>query len=288
MTHDQACRRTSGFIDRIVNDRVTDDDRRHAPTCPSCGPVLSRAERFDEELRGTARRLVVEDLPRGILDPRLAENGSRIRGRALVPSVATGLVAIAIAIVAFRSGMQPPPSGAESQPPLQIEAPGGSFVTSPGSGAPESPLRRRSAVIRGLPDRGFSCAGEATPPPANPGAAPSPRQDVCTGPAEPGPYTASVVIWSSNGDDVVDLTINAGILGDDTPDARNTVAIELSALTRLPFQSDAAATEAASFVLYYVPDLAAASPAIGIDIEGVHVQLERRPNGAYVVGLREA
>ena len=60
------------LVDRVVEDRVTADDRAHAATCESCGPVLSRAMRFDDELRRSARGLVTEQLPYGVLDPDLA------------------------------------------------------------------------------------------------------------------------------------------------------------------------------------------------------------------------
>ena len=66
------CDRTARLVDRVIDDKVSADDRAHAATCESCGPVLSRAFRFDDELRRTTRGLVTEQLPYGVLDAELA------------------------------------------------------------------------------------------------------------------------------------------------------------------------------------------------------------------------
>ena len=63
------CSRTRGLVDGLVAGSIRDDDRRHAAACPTCGPVVARAARFDDELERSAKQLIAEDLPRGILDP---------------------------------------------------------------------------------------------------------------------------------------------------------------------------------------------------------------------------
>ena len=70
------CSRTRGMSDRLVSGVVRDDDRRHAATCPSCGPVFTRAARFEDELEKSAQQMIAEDLPRGILDPGIARLAS--------------------------------------------------------------------------------------------------------------------------------------------------------------------------------------------------------------------
>jgi len=280
------CPRTRGLIDRLVAGAPSDEDRRHAPTCPSCGPVLARAERFDDELRRTARRLVAEDLPRGILDPRLAGVDGASRGsRAALPGFATAIAAVAIAIVAVIVGVQPPrPGGSESQPPLQIEAPS-SYPSKPsGSEEPESMLVFSSSISRRLKDLGFSCGGSQAPT-AEPRPSAVARENGCTGPVASPPNTATVTVGSASSGDVLAVTITAEVTGADDPETRASLATSLSQLVELAFRSESAATDAGAFVIERLPGLDAPAPTAGLEIDGVHISLERLDTGLYVVSV---
>jgi hypothetical protein len=278
------CPRTRGLIDQLVAGSPNDEDRRHAPTCPSCGPVLARAERFDDELRRTARRLVAEDLPRGILDPRLTGIDGAARGRGPLPGFATALAAVAIAIVAVAVGLQPPrPGGSESQPPLQIEAPPSSLPSKPaGSEKPESLLAFSSSISRRLKDLGFSCGGSQAPT-AEPRPSAVARENGCTGPVASPPNTATVTVGSASSGDVLAVTITAEVSGADDPESRGNLATSLSQLVELVFRSESAATDAGAFVIAQLPGLAASAPTAGLDLDGVRVSLERLDTGVYVV-----
>src|SRR5262245_27699300 len=93
------CSRTRGLIGRVLDDRVTVDDRAHGATCPTCGPVLVRAARFEDDLRRTAQGFVSEELPRGVLDPALSGT-PRVIGRG-----APGLIGIATAVAVMLVAM---------------------------------------------------------------------------------------------------------------------------------------------------------------------------------------
>jgi hypothetical protein len=279
------CPRTRGLIDRLVAGAPNDEDGRHAPTWPSCGPVLARAERFDDELRRTTRGLVSEDLPRGILDPRLAGVDGAASGRAVLPGFATALAAVAIAIVAVIVGVQPPkPGGDESQPPLQIEAPS-SYPSKPaGSKEPESMLVFSSSISRRLKDLGFSCGGSQAPT-AEPRPSAVARENGCTGPVASPPNTATVTVGSASSGDVLAVTITAEVTGADDPESRGSLATSLSQLVELVFRSESAATDAGAFVIERLPGLDAPAPTAGLEIDGVHISLERLDAGLYVVSV---
>jgi hypothetical protein len=107
--HRYECTQTRGLIDRLVAGSVREEDRRHAATCPSCGPVFARAARFDNELERSAQQLIAEDLPRGILDPGLSRQVQVVpRMPALAPGVTAGVAALAlIVVVATGLGIRP-------------------------------------------------------------------------------------------------------------------------------------------------------------------------------------
>ena len=102
------CSRTRGLIARVLEDRVTAEDRAHGATCLACGPVLARASKFDDELRRTAQGFVDVELPRGILDPGLSGT-PHVSARAATP----GLAGIFAAVASFaRTTARPSPGRA--------------------------------------------------------------------------------------------------------------------------------------------------------------------------------
>jgi hypothetical protein len=279
------CGRTASLIDRIVDGRVTDDDRRHAATCDSCGPVLARAARFDDEIARTARRLVPEDLPPGVLDPSLGgvEGAPRMSG--LAPGFASSVAAVAVAVLAIALVLRPPgPAGpGGTAEPLTLQPSPGTSI-----GIPSKPPGRQlkttgELVVRLTGSLKYACSmGQDVPddpvPPAERVSA------VCVSPVETTSYGATYTVGTTAGGQVVTVAIRADPV-EDTPDARDAVAEALASLVKSAFAKDDDAIEAADFVHAKVPELEAPTPAAQVTVDGVRVDLQRRANGVYLVDL---
>ena len=282
------CGRTAGLIDRIVEDRVTDDDRRHATTCASCGPILARAARFDDELTRTTRRLVPEDLPRGVLDPGLGgvEGAPRMRG--LAPGFASSVAAVAVAVLAIALVLRPGgPGGPASPPPLTPEPltlQPSPVVTEAPSKPPGRPLKTTGElVVRLVGSMKYTCeANQDVPEDPSP---PAERiSAVCVSPADTTSYSAAYTVGTTAGGQVVTVTIKADA-PEDTPELRDAMAKELATLTNSAFADEEAAIEAGDFVFAKVPGLQAPTPAMRITVAGVEVELQRRANGGYLIHI---
>jgi hypothetical protein len=281
MTGDRReCARTRGLIDRIVAGSASDDDRRHAVSCPSCGAVMARAARFDNELERSARRLIAEDLPRGILDPGLSGKVHVVpRMPALAPGVTAGVAGLAIIVLVAVVGIRPVllPGQTQTFPPfVQIEAPA------------SSPLFSLAQLTGALDESlGYDCGGgdaQATPGSAEPGGASA----ICTAPPEAGPFTAAVTVDASATGQVVRVTITADIIGAQTQRERDAVATAMAKVTSEAFIGQGSAIRAANFVFAKASQLSGPAWAIGIDEGGVRVDLQRLADGGYIVHLSVA
>jgi hypothetical protein len=279
------CGRTAGLIDRIVDGRVTDDDRRHAATCASCGPVLARAARFDDELARTARRLVPEDLPAGVLDPGLGGVDGAPRMRGLARGFASSVAAVAVAVLAIALVLRPPgPAGPGGTPePLTLEPSPGTSI-----GIPSKPPGRQlkttgELVVRLVGSLKYECSsGQQTPGDASP---PAERiSAVCVSPVGTRALAVTYTVGTTRDGQVVTVAIRADP-AEDTPDNRGAVAQELASLVKSAIAKDEDAMEAADFVVAKVPGLEAPAARIGVTVDGVRVELQRRANGAYLVNL---
>lgn len=278
------CSRTRGMIDRLVAGDVRNDDRRHAATCATCGPVFARAARFEDELARTAQQLIAEDMPRGILDPGIARQadgvaGMRSVGLGATAGVAAVAVVILVTVVGVRPVLLPGPSG--TQPPLVVEVPAE-------SAAPDAALWTLNELTVELAESlAYECAAGDAPP--TEGAA---ATAICTAPPDAGPYTATVTLDASESGTVVRVTIAADI-DDGTPNdkleaARRAVAGALAKVTAAAFIGRGAGIRAANFVFVKASQLSGPAWAMGIDESGVRVDLERLADGGYIVHLSVA
>jgi hypothetical protein len=276
------CSRTRGMIDRLVAGSVRDDDRRHAAACPSCGPVFTRAARFDEEMERSAKHLIAEDLPRGILDPGFSSQVLVVpRMPALAPGVTAGVAALAlIVVVATGLNIRPVllPGASPTEPPLAVAVPGESAL-------PDGSLRTLNELTVALAERlDYECAagGASTTEDAATTA-------VCTAPPDAGPFTSAVTLEASESGAVVRVTMTAEIVGTLTSDqsqaARRAVAGALAKVTAAAFTGQGAGVRAANFVFVKASQLSGPAWVMGIEESGVRVDLQRLGNGGYIVHL---
>jgi hypothetical protein len=277
------CTRTDDLIDRLVGDRLTPDDQAHAATCETCRPVLARAAAFDTELRRSARSLVVEELPVGILAPSL---GEQVGHGTLERRGSPGFAAIAVAIlillaataVALVPGASPPPAATSTVAPSP---------TSSISTRPFVQRFRTTEVIRGqLAKLDYSCND------GGPLASVGPEPDatvreaaVCVAPGSIGPLLAAVIVGESVRGDVVELVVKTDIMGDDTSENRALVADVIAKVFALALIDEGAGQSGGSWARVHVPQL-----EIGDDIDVVLRQIafhaERQRTGSYLVVVR--
>jgi hypothetical protein len=274
------CQRTRVLRGRLLAGSVNDDDRRHAGTCPACGPLLARAARFDDELERSARRLTAEDMPGGILDPDLVGQvhlGPRLRS--LAPSATAGFAAIALVVIATIVGIRPVllPGGSPNLPLAQD----GPRVSAPAAEALWSLDDLTGALTESFH---YKCGAGGAPATPAPGAATG-ESAICVAPSDAGPFTAAVTLDASEQGTVVRVTIAADIVGAPTQRARDAVATALARVTAAAFTGQGPAIRAANFVFAKASQLSGPAWALGIDEGGVRVALQRLADGGYIVSL---
>lgn len=274
----KGCRTTAGLIDRIVADAVTPADRVHASTCPACGPVLSRAARFDDALRSVARSIAVEELPRGILDPGLVGSagieGGVQRGPAL-RSFAPGLPGVAAAAIVLVLGLG------------VALAPGG--IGNPTSSPPESsftssvPVFHPSAVIEGLLAASpFECRPGSPLPTSRPGQ-PEREGVICATRKEDRTMQSALITGESGDGEVVTVSIKGELGATDTLTATDKLATAMAKLTYVSIADPVDAPIAGDWVdaevrrLRVLPGGDSAARTIGT----IHLTLERSPAGDF-------
>lgn len=270
-----ACPRTSGLIDRIVAGSAGDDDRRHAATCPACGPIMARAARFDDELGRSAQRLIAEDMPRGILDPTLREV-KVIPLLRLAPGAMAGLAALAVIVIASVMQVRPNLSPGESptQPPLVVQVPG------------STPLRSLTDLTGALAETlDYECAAAGPPTPGVVAA----TSAGCTGASKTGEFTVSVVLDAAETGSVVHVTIRAevdeAVPPQEVDEARTWVASALAKVTATAFAEYGPSARAANFVFAQASQMAGPAWPIGMNEGDVHVDITRLANGGFKVQL---
>lgn len=275
------CSRTRGLIDRLVAGAANEDDRRHAGTCPSCGPVMARAAMFDDELERSAQRLIAEDMPRGILDPELNREVGRVVGlRSLSSGAFAGVAALAVVVFVTVVGIRPVlmPGSSPTQPPLVLEVDGPSATARPGA-----PLFSLGELTVALSDRlSFQCGTDEA---LQTGVDTSGASAVCTAPAGSGPFTVAVVLNAAESGSVVQVTMTANIEGETSQQARDSVAATLARVTAEAFTGEGPGARAANFVFAKASQLSGPAWAMGIDEGGVRVDLQRQADGGYLVHL---
>jgi hypothetical protein len=277
------CGRTRGLIGRLIEGRVSAEDRAHAAGCPWCGPLLARAGAFDGELRRSARSLVAEALPQGILEqPVGAPGGAVVASRRPAPGLAATLVAIAILFVVTAISIAPglvPPSPSPGASPERTASPTKPFVA----------RFRSTDVIRGqLAKLGYSC-NDGGPLPS-PGTAPDAvvrDSTVCSAPETLGPFVLVVIVGEAANGAVVELTIKSDLTGDDSTETRGLMATAMAKVFALALLDEAAGQMGGAWAKVHVVELTAGTDA-DVVLRQVSFHAVRQANASYRVTVRGA
>jgi hypothetical protein len=278
-TRQPRCDQTGGLVARVIDDEVTPADRAHAERCEACGPVLSRAVRFDDELRRSARSLVAEQLPYGILDPELAPRlvGGLPPMRHAAPGFASIFAAAVVLVIATSVAVAPGVLGPGTQPPstgLQVQQP---------------TFRATVDVIRDVMARGYNCNPGHALPTTGPSARPGEREGViCLTPKSVESASASIIPVETGDGDVVEVTIKGDLIGPDTETSRDELAATMAELTTLALADPEVAADAGQFVLETLPRLRvlpSGDDALVIT-GGVRIFLQRYIAGGYFLVLQ--
>lgn len=272
------CERTPRLIDRVVDERVTADDRAHASTCATCGPVLARAARFDDDLRRSARGLVAEQLPYGVLDtsltPQLSVGGLPVRRAA--PGVASLLGAVVVLLVATTVAMLPGGLGPGESPPDSIQVRGPVF-------------RATVDVITDLRALEYGCLPGHALPTTGPSARLGEREGViCLTPKSIDSASAAFAPVENGDGDVVEVTIRGELYGTETLRSRDQLATAMGKLTYLALADQAIAAQAGAWVEEVLPRLRVLTTGDdALMVFGdVRVELRRYIAGNYLLVLQ--
>lgn len=276
------CRRTSALRDRAVTGTGTQDDRDHAATCATCAPVLARAARFDDDLRRAARGLVMEQLPRGILDPHLGPaNEAAWQPRRTAPGLATGVAAVMVLLLATFVSLAPggrlPPAD-----PSPTVAP--SPTKSPGAAA----FHPTGKIRANLGKLDYTCNDGFVPESIGPGPDAVAREAaVCTAPEDIGPLIAAVIVGEARRGAVVELVVKADIIGDDTQANREQVAAAVGGAVSLVTIDMLDGGALGSWVVSHLPEV---QPGEGAEVvlRGYTLELDRGLNAGYLLVIRQA
>jgi len=283
------CERTRGLIDRVVDGRVTEADRAHASACASCGPVLARAATFDDELRRSARALVAEELPLGVLDQSIdGRILGRVVGRRSAPGLAAILAAVAIlltaTIIAIGPGTGPLPSPSNSPSP--------SVSPSPAPTPTQAPFVERfgstAAIIGLLAKAGYACNDGL--PLESVGTEPDAvvkDAAVCGAPDSVGPFMLAVIVGEAANGKVAQVTIKADLVGGDTAERRAALAAEMARVFALALLDEGAGQSGGSWARVHVPELEPRGDA-QVVLREVEFHASRHANASYFVTVRGA
>ena len=284
MTGDRQLERCDGtrrLIDRVVAERVTPEDRAHAATCEPCGRILSRATRFDDELRTTARGLVAEQLPQGVLDRDLVARP--VAGMPPMRHAAPGLAGVLIAavILAVAASVAVAPGGL-----------GPGATPSDGSLQASVPVFRGTVeMIRDLAGRDYSCIPGHALPTTGPSAWPGEREGVrCLTPKSLDSATATLAPVENGDGEIVEVAITGSLYGNDTLRSRDQLATTLGDLTAVAIFDPGARADAAAFVREVLPRLRVlpSGDHALMRFGDVRVILRRYPTGGYLLLLQPA
>ena len=293
------CPRTKGFIERIARDASTAADLEHAAGCASCGPVLATAARFDDALRRSARGLVSEQMPHGILDPALLPDHGGTMGRRALPNFAGILAAVVIMVMASSLGILPggphDSGGPNRTGAVGSEGPSDVAPTPAptGLGMRITLFRFTVDVIDDLRDLGYYCfpgkelsGSGGSFDPQREGVACKPGMDVST-------YSALVTTRErGEGDakEVVEVAIEGSLSGTNSAQALEDLAQAYGKLSSLVFTDRSTGQAVAAWLVDRVPTLKVQTQ--GDEAEGVvrdvQISLMRHPDGRYYLLLAAA
>jgi hypothetical protein len=281
------CARSAGLIDRIVAERVTPGDRTHAEACATCGPLLARAARFDDELRRTARGLVSEDLPSGILDPAITGRAPEVRTRREGPGFAGIFAAVAVLVLAtgialFPGGLTLPTAGPDASGPASTPLDTGLHMSGP-------PLNRTPRIGGLLISAEWLCSGGRPLPSPPTDSGPVDHLGItCSSPKSSFATSVVIVTGESVDGEVVEVAMTGELLGSDIDSARKEIADYMSKATYLAIADEDAAGKAGEFVRKRLPELELL--VTGDDIVEtfgqVRVAIQRLADGNYLLRLQ--
>ena len=273
------CHRTRGLVDRVVDDRVTADDRAHAATCDACGPVIARAVRFDDALRRSARDLVTEQLPHGVLDPDIAP--SRVAGvlpmRHAAPGMASIFAAVVVVMIATAVAVAPGGLGPGTQPPDSLGFQVGTF-------------RSTADIATSVRvELDFDCTSGHALPTTGPSARLGEREGfICLTPKSIENAKAKIVPVENGDGEIVEITIAGELYGTDTLTSRDELAGVMARLTSLALADPGVAAAAGAFIEETLPRLqvlTSGDDALLI-VGNVRVHLRRHIAGDYLLVLQ--
>lgn len=247
--------------------------------------------RFDAALASAARRLVTEELPRGVLDVGLAPGvgSGSVRTRRTAPAfagVAAALVLLLASLIALTPGGVPSASSTPSQastPTAQPEAPGPSPS---GSTTPSGTFRSTAEIRADLEGLGYTCREGGVLLPRGPSpSAPVLEGAICSAPADAGPYIASVIVSEARDGAAVQLDVKADLTGEDSPAAREAIAAPLAKAVAIAVSGQGTGDRLAAWVLDAVPVLVQDS-GNSTNLDGFAVKIVRNSTGTYQLFLR--
>lgn len=275
------CRRTPRLVDRLVDGRVTSEDVAHAAVCGRCGPILTRAQGFDDELRRSARSLVVEDLPWRVLElPVEGAAGLGVLSRRGAPGLATVMAAMAIvltaAAIALSPAAAPPPAPSPTAPHQPTKA-------------PFAERFRSTDVLRGqLAKLGYSCNDGLPLSSVGPEPDAVTREaTVCTAPESIGPFVMAVIVGEAANGEVVELTIKSDIVGAEGGVQRGAIATAVAKVFALSLLDEGAGQSGGLWVKTHLVELERGEDVAAI-LRQVSFRASRMATGSYVVAVRGA
>jgi hypothetical protein len=279
------CRRTPAVIDRLVDGRITDEDRRHAATCPDCGPVLARAASFDDELCRSARALVAEELPRGILEQALTGRPAGVVARRAAPGLTAIIVAVAVLLTATIIAVGPGTSPAVSPTPGTSPTPGAT-PTGSRTGAPfVERFQSTAAIVGQLTKLDYACNdGGPVPSPGPEPDAVTKEAAVCTAPDSAGPYLLVVIVGEGANGKVVELTVKGDVPAD-TTENRGLFTLGIAKVLSVALRDEAAGQNGGSWAKVHVAELNPGEDVVVV-LRQVLFRAERLPNASYHLVVR--
>jgi hypothetical protein len=246
--------------------------------------------RFDAELSRAARSLVTEELPRGILDTGLAPSGVRpgaVRARRSVPAfggLAAAVILVLVTAIALVPGglLRPGPSAAPTASPTAPASLAPSAIPSAGP-ALHGSFRSTSEIQADLESLGYACSPGGVILPTGPSPSAMVREGaVCSAPTGAGPYMAVVIVGVAADGRAVELHVKADLTGDDTPAARDAIAVPLAKAVAIAVQGQGTGNQLAAWVMDAVAALAP-QQANSTDQLGFVVKITRSQSGSYQV-----
>jgi len=274
------CRRTRPLIARLSAGVATEEDGAHAATCARCGPVMARAGAFDDELRRSARALVAEELPRGILDQPLGgPAASGVISRRAAPGLAATVVALAILVLGTAVALAP------GSAPLATPSP--RVTPSPTPAAFVQHLRKTELIAAKLATLDYSCNDGA--PVQSVGLEPdavATESRVCLAPDSLGPFLLAVIVGEARNGNVAELTVKGDVIGD-TSENRGLFAMNIAKVLAVSLLDENVGQAGGLWVKTHLPELEIGG-VIEVTLRDVSFRAERSANGSYRVVVRGA